>query len=406
MATSPAIQAPEFEDHTSIFETLSAILKRWRSAFGIPLFVTLVVIVVSLFVPNVYTARTTFVPEASSETNLPSGLAGLAGQLGINFGSEASQSPRFYAEVVKSRAILDRLLTATYANTLSPETPSDSTTLLTILRKGHRNRPDSLERAATRLASLMSVSIDAQTNIVTVKATLPDRDLAAAVLQRLISYLNDFNTQTRQSQARERRKFTEQRVASVENELRDAEEALKRFYQSNRSWQQSPQLVFEEGQLRRQVDLRQELYRTLRREYETARIQEVNDTPAQVRPETKPLGSYGTHPRGRLLDFLGIQRRLLRASKARSERAVSGPRIDRAKGTDRIKGNGSGGLADAQGREEEVTVDQNVIRRLVKGWSANLYGQAVVVLIQLAGVPILLHYWHPQLYGEWLILFA
>src|SRR6266566_7711523 len=279
MATSPAIQAPEFEDHTSIFETLSAILKRWRSAFGIPLFVTLVVIVVSLFVPNVYTARTTFVPEASSETNLPSGLAGLAGQLGINFGSEASQSPRFYAEVVKSRAILDRLLTATYANTLSPETPSDSTTLLTILRKGHRNRPDSLERAATRLASLMSVSIDAQTNIVTVKATLPDRDLAAAVLQRLISYLNDFNTQTRQSQARERRKFTEQRVASVENELRDAEQALKRFYQSNRSWQQSPQLVFEEGELRRQVDLRQELYRTLRREYETARIEEVNDTP-------------------------------------------------------------------------------------------------------------------------------
>src|SRR6266566_725278 len=279
MATSPAIQAPEFEDHTSIFETLSAILKRWRSAFGIPLFVTLVVIVVSLFVPNVYTARTTFVPEASSETNLPSGLAGLAGQLGINFGSEASQSPRFYAEVVKSRAILDRLLTATYANTLSPETPSDSTTLLTILRKGHRNRPDSLERAATRLASLMSVTVDAQTNIVTVKATLEDRQLAAAVLQRLVSYLNDFNTQTRQSQARERRKFTEQRVASVEQELRDAEEALKRFYQSNRSWQQSPQLVFEEGQLRRQVDLRQELYRTLRREYETARIQEVNDTP-------------------------------------------------------------------------------------------------------------------------------
>jgi len=279
MTTSPGIQAPEFDDHTSIFEALNALLKRWRSALGIPLIVTVVVIVLSLFVPNVYTARTSFVPEAPTETNLPAGLAGLAGQLGINFGSEASQSPRFYAEVVKSRAILDRLLTATYGNTLTPENPSDSTTLLTILRKGKRNRPDSLERGAKKLASLISVTVDAQTNIVTVKATLEDRDLSAAVLQRLVSYLNDFNTQTRQSQARERRKFTEQRVASVEQELRDAEEGLKRFYQSNRSWQQSPQLVFEEGQLRRQVDLRQELYRTLRREYETARIQEVNDTP-------------------------------------------------------------------------------------------------------------------------------
>ena len=37
--------------------------------------------------------------------------------------------------------------------------------------------------------------------------------------------------------------------------------------------------MFEEGRLRRQVEVRQELYLTLRREYETARIEEVNDTP-------------------------------------------------------------------------------------------------------------------------------
>src|SRR5437867_12754550 len=51
-------------------------------------------------------------------------------------------------------------------------------------------------------------------------------------------------------------------------------------------------------------------------------------------------------------------------------------------------------------------VDNNIVQRLLKGFGANLYGQAVVVVIQLAGVPILLHYWQAQLYGEWLILFA
>src|SRR3989454_5030380 len=51
-------------------------------------------------------------------------------------------------------------------------------------------------------------------------------------------------------------------------------------------------------------------------------------------------------------------------------------------------------------------MDSNIVRRLLKGFGANLYGQAVVVAIQLAGVPILLQYWHAQLYGEWLILFA
>src|SRR5438034_2020331 len=51
-------------------------------------------------------------------------------------------------------------------------------------------------------------------------------------------------------------------------------------------------------------------------------------------------------------------------------------------------------------------MDKNIVRRLLKGFGANLYGQGVVIVIQLAGVPILLRYWRPQLYGEWLILFA
>ena len=51
-------------------------------------------------------------------------------------------------------------------------------------------------------------------------------------------------------------------------------------------------------------------------------------------------------------------------------------------------------------------MDKHVVKRLLKGFGANLYGQALVVVMQLAGVPILLHYWHAQLYGEWLILFA
>ena len=51
-------------------------------------------------------------------------------------------------------------------------------------------------------------------------------------------------------------------------------------------------------------------------------------------------------------------------------------------------------------------MDNSVVQRLVRGLGAGLYGQATVIVIQLAGVPILLHYWHPQLYGEWLILFA
>jgi O-antigen/teichoic acid export membrane protein len=51
-------------------------------------------------------------------------------------------------------------------------------------------------------------------------------------------------------------------------------------------------------------------------------------------------------------------------------------------------------------------VDSAIIKRIVHGIGANAYAQLVVVIIQLAGVPILLHTWGIRLYGEWLILFA
>jgi O-antigen/teichoic acid export membrane protein len=47
-----------------------------------------------------------------------------------------------------------------------------------------------------------------------------------------------------------------------------------------------------------------------------------------------------------------------------------------------------------------------VRKRLWQGLGANAYGTLVVIIVQLAGVPILLHVWGVTLYGEWLVLFA
>lgn len=45
-------------------------------------------------------------------------------------------------------------------------------------------------------------------------------------------------------------------------------------------------------------------------------------------------------------------------------------------------------------------------RRIIHGIGANGFGQAVAILIQLASVPILIHAWGIQLYGEWITLSA
>lgn len=44
--------------------------------------------------------------------------------------------------------------------------------------------------------------------------------------------------------------------------------------------------------------------------------------------------------------------------------------------------------------------------KLLRNLGANAYGQVITILSQLVSVPLFLHYWGLQLYGEWLILSA
>jgi uncharacterized protein involved in exopolysaccharide biosynthesis len=122
------------------------------------------------------------------------------------------------------------------------------------------------------------IKVDNKTGTLRLEVETRDPYLSAAVATHMVRLLNDFNRNTRSLQARERRKFSQARTAESQQDLEQAEDSLRSFLTRNRQYE-SPQLMFERNRLERQVDLRQEIYRTLRREYEVARIEEVNDTP-------------------------------------------------------------------------------------------------------------------------------
>jgi uncharacterized protein involved in exopolysaccharide biosynthesis len=267
------------ESPLSPLDLVNALLRHWRAVVLWPLAAALLTSVIVLIVPPWYTARTTFVPETRSRDRLPSGVAALAGQFGFALGPDASESPRFYTQVARSRELLERLLKTRYPDPRLGRDPGDSVPLRVLLKVRGDSLPDSLARGVRRLGKLIDASADLQTNIVTLDVTTRYPRLSAAVANDLVAYINEFNTKQRQSQAGERRKFVQQRLVDGERELHDAEDTLRRFYERNRFWQQSPELVSDEGRLRRQVEVRQEVYLTLRREYEQARIEEVNDTP-------------------------------------------------------------------------------------------------------------------------------
>jgi len=88
-----------------------------------------------------------------------------------------------------------------------------------------------------------------------------------------------FNKEQRISRSQARRAFLQDRVTAAQAELRAAEDSQRLFYERNRQWENSPALLVEERRQRRQVETVNTLYLSLRREYETARIDEINNTP-------------------------------------------------------------------------------------------------------------------------------
>src|SRR5580765_484644 len=113
----------------TLVEVLSTLLRQWRVIIGLPLLAAVAIGVFSFTLRPTYTATVTFVPENRNQNRLTGAAAGLIGGLGINFGSQPTESPRFYADVVRSRELLERVLISRYADPRARAGVADSVTL-------------------------------------------------------------------------------------------------------------------------------------------------------------------------------------------------------------------------------------------------------------------------------------
>lgn len=260
-------------------------LRRWRLLVVSGGLVAAAIVVVSLVLPPVYRAEGSFVSNTTGGVKLPQGLgsmmglAGMASQLGMNLGNEPSESPTFYAQLVDSRELLTRLLLSEFPDP-RPASAGDSVPLVAILTLGRNPSPERrLERGIERLRDAMRVEADVRTNLVKLSVDTPWPELSAAAVNRTMELVGRFNQEQRASRARSKREFVEERLRESERELRVIEDRHREFLLQNRQWRSSPTLVAEEGRLDRQMRLASDLALTLRREYESARIEEVNDAP-------------------------------------------------------------------------------------------------------------------------------
>jgi uncharacterized protein involved in exopolysaccharide biosynthesis len=315
----------------SMFELLTPLVRQWKLIFGTAAACAVVAAILLLLQRPVYTAETTFTPETPNTTGLASsivGLAGIAGQLGLGDAMSGGASPEFFARLLHSREVLRATLQTEFP---SPGSPGAKRQLLDLLEINGKNLEERLQLGAGRLAQATEARVEQATGIVTLSVEMHSPELAAVTANRMLELLNEFNLERRQSQSHEQRRFTGDRLREAEQELREAERAQLRFLQNNRQYQGSPLLEFQAQQLERAVQLKQEIYLTLTKAHEEARIAEVRDTPVLTVVDPAVPPSQRSRPRRTLgvilafgvgtvlgisLVYLGVFRRRVRRDRA------------------------------------------------------------------------------------------
>ena len=262
---------------------LAGIIARWRLVVIVLLGTLVVAALAVILLPPVYESHASFVTAGSSSSKMAgalsgssSGLQGLASQLGVSAGGDPSESPNFYVKLIESEELRRRLLNSKFLDPRG-QSPHDSARLLDILRLKSSDPQRKMEMGVKEMGRAITSDFDLKTNLVTLAVASRWPELAAAIGNRTIGLVDAFNHEQRVSRARSKRMFVQSRLDSARVELQNAEEQQRIFYEQNRQWRNSPQLVFEEGRMRRNVDVASDLFLTLQRQFESARLDEFND---------------------------------------------------------------------------------------------------------------------------------
>lgn len=309
--TPPHPRAEPYDDEISLLEVFNLVLRHRYRIVGVALVVGLIGAAIALLAGRTYRATASFVPQSANSQQ--GGLASLAGQFGVSvpMGDGASESPAFYAELLRSREILGPVAQARWSVTGPGRGLADGERLdgtLAELLDIDEPTPELATLKAVQWLQDEAVSVQTgrETGVVSLSVETPWAGLSHGVAERLIELVNQFNLETRQSRAASERRFIEERLAEAQDSLRTAETRLETFLQGNRQFDNSPELRFQHDRLQRQVARNQQIVTSLDQAYEEARVSEVRNTPVITLVES-PARPLEPEPRGLVLKvFLGL----------------------------------------------------------------------------------------------------
>lgn len=280
-------------DMVAFADVYSAIRDHRRGILVFIVSLTALAAAASMVLPTWYNAGAEFSIESAPTMAQPSGVLGLAAQLGLGTVG-GSNSINYYAEVLESNQVLDQVALRRLPVDSAGRREFLYTRVDTIMTARER------DQTRKRLRGHLDIYANARTNTITFSIEARSPLAARVAADTLLAGLNRAIITLRRQHASAERVFLEVRVDSAVARQRIMEDSLRQFYVHNRVVN-TPNLMFTEARLKREVEFAQTLVSQLRTQLEQARLQEVRDTPALSVISAPEIPGKRSRPNRRLI---------------------------------------------------------------------------------------------------------
>lgn len=264
---------------------LAPLLERWRALLVAAILASAAAVAfVLLAVPRRFEASTTLA--AVSAPQLPSGLGGLAALSGLANETGFTPTPDLLSQLLQSRRVL-------LAVSETPAADGEATSIADRVVEGS-DPPPRLIDVERAMRSLISVSVERRTGLITLSVRHRDSAVARRIADRVVDVAGTTFATLAKSQAAAQRAGQERRVERLSAALRRAEVQLIDFLAGNRTLNPYSPATAERQRIEREISVASQAYTQAVNEREVALARELAQTPVlavvdPVPPELSPV---------------------------------------------------------------------------------------------------------------------
>ncbi len=252
-------------------------------------------IIYLLFATTLYYSNSIIVQTEEEASSSMGSIVDMAAAVGMDIGGSSSGAAVSIIDFVLSRRLRDNILEKKWLNKNQNEIDliafwdiSDTTGIIYALQAGLKNilNMEATTEAEIRIKwfekgrNILAERVRAQktdTGLTMIEVWMEDPLIARNMTNYIIEAMIEYTNKLKVERWKTNREFLIKRMDEVKVEMKQTENNMIKFQKDNQRVMDSPELLIDLANLKREVEMKTQIYMTLQGEYEFARLEEAKD---------------------------------------------------------------------------------------------------------------------------------